>query len=100
MGTVFFMGEVLTEQDNKSALFDLGYIYYSGNGVEKDYKKAIELYSKAASLGHMQAYNNLGFCYENGFGVPVDLKKAIEFYRISANMGNSTAKENLQRLGY
>ncbi len=37
--------------------------------VEKDEKKAIEWYQKAADQGDASAQYNLGVCYANGGGV-------------------------------
>ena len=46
-----------------------GIMYYRGKGVEKDYKKAEELFLKAAELGGAAAQYTLGYMYHVGQGV-------------------------------
>jgi len=55
----------------------LGVIYANGNGVLKDYKKAINWYKKAAKNGDTRTQFNLGFIYHKGSGVERDEKKAV-----------------------
>ena len=42
----------------------LAYCYDEGYGVNKDEKKALELYTKAASVGYPKAQRNLGIFYQ------------------------------------
>ena len=49
-----------------------GVMYYNGWGVPKDYKKAMEWYTKAAGQGFALAQFNLGLMYGKGWGVPKD----------------------------
>jgi len=56
---------------------DLGNSYLLGkNGVKKDAKRAIILYSLAAEQGHASAQFNLGVMYLNGNGTKPDIKRA------------------------
>lgn len=50
------------EKGNTSAQFNLGIMYFSGQGVEQDYAKSADWLEKAANLGHATAQSNLGFC--------------------------------------
>ena len=43
---------------NVDAMFQLGYAYNHGNGVEKNQEKAIEIYQKAVNLGNASTMNN------------------------------------------
>ena len=79
------------------AMNNLGHMYRNGEGVEQDYAKAIEWYTKAADLGDADAMNNLGYMYEHGVGVEQDGAKAVEWYIKAADLGNTTA---MNRLGY
>jgi TPR repeat protein len=54
------------------AQFDVGQMYYEGNGIPRDYKKAAEWYLKAAEQGDVAAQNNLVILYADGYGVPQD----------------------------
>lgn len=56
--------------------FRLGELYFNGRGVEHDYGKAIELYTKAARQGHAGAQYLLGAMYQEGWGVAKDFVKA------------------------
>jgi len=47
------------EQDHASAQSRLGYMHDCGNGVERDYSTAEELYRKAAEQGHADAQLSL-----------------------------------------
>jgi len=76
-------------------MFNLGYCYNHGQGVEKDISKAVGLYQQAADMGNPLAINNLGRCYEYGEGVEKDISKAVELYQRAADMGNSAAMNGL-----
>lgn len=40
--------EVLAEQGDAEAQFNLGLCYYNGTGIEQDYKKTVKWFLKAA----------------------------------------------------
>ncbi len=60
---------------------NIGFMYYKGKGVEQDYKKAMEWYSKASQAGNFTAMGNIGFMYYNGQGVKQDYEKAMYWYK-------------------
>ena len=51
----------------------IGVMYKSGQGIAKDYEKAIEWFNKAIKAGDNIAKYNLGNCYFSGLGVKVNL---------------------------
>src|SRR5437660_454036 len=55
--------------ENPIAINCLGIMYERGLGVEKNLKKAKELYEKAIKLGYSTAINNLAAMYYKGIGV-------------------------------
>ena len=65
----------------------LGNCYCDGEGVEKDYVKAVALYQAAARQGDVRALFNLGNRYESGEGVSRDVKKAILCWKEAAESG-------------
>ena len=65
------------DQGNAVAQSQLGMMYYVGEGVSKDYKKASCWFKKSALQGIAPAQYNLGVMYSNGNGVSQDYKKAI-----------------------
>lgn len=79
----------------KSNLAD---IYRKGtNGVEKDLKRAFELYLNC----HLPyAYYRVGEAYELGRGVAKDLKKAKQYYRIAYDNKHPLAKRQLQAFNF
>lgn len=69
--------------------------YYNGKGVEKNYEKAVEWYTKAAEQGNSYAQNDLGNCYYNGKGVEKNDDLAVNWLRKSAKQENENAKKDL-----
>ena len=66
------------EQGDAEALFKLGAIYFSGDGVLQDDAGAVKWYRMAAEQGHAEAQADLGFMLENGLGVPQDDAEAMK----------------------
>ena len=60
-----------------------------------DYEKALELFHRAAELGHADAYGSIGIVFENGRGAEVDKKKAIHYWELAAMGGDVTSRYNL-----
>jgi TPR repeat protein len=77
------------------ALFLMGNRCIHGIGMERDDKKAVEWFLKAAKLGNANAQNMLGACYQEGRGVAQDAKKSFEWYEKAAKLGNSNAQNTL-----
>ena len=73
----------------------LGVTYEYGQGVEKDYTKAVEWYTKSAEQGDPVGQWRLGYCYAYGQGVEKDYTKAVEWYTKSAEQGNSIGQWRL-----
>ncbi len=46
------------ELGHATAMFNLGFCYENGYGVEKSAKKAVEWYARAAELGHATEHTN------------------------------------------
>jgi len=76
----------------------LGIMYFKGQGVKQDKKKAAELLLKAAERGNVIAQLNLGFMYEDGEGVDPDAKEAAKWYRRAAAQGDVDAQQGLRSL--
>ncbi|MDD2450071.1 MAG: hypothetical protein PHG10_10415, partial [Sulfurimonas sp.] len=45
--------------NNASAMFNLGLLYFSGDEVEQDYRLAFDWYQRAVQAGDLKALNNL-----------------------------------------
>ena len=85
----------LAEQGDAAAQADLGYVYQTGRGVEREQAEAIKWYRRAADQGNASAQNNLGVSYEHGRGVPRDYAAAADWFRKAAGQGNAMAQYNL-----
>ena len=60
---------VEAEEGNKEAIYNIGLLYFFGNGVEKNLSLAFEYCQKSAFMGSPRAQNNLAFMYNRGLGV-------------------------------
>ena len=80
----------LAEQGDAKAQYNLGQMYYEGQGVPQDHKEAVKWYRLAAEQGFAKAQHNLGTMYDEGIGVPQDYKEAVRWYRLSAEQGDAT----------
>ena len=86
------------EQGDAYAQYSLGFCYYNGKGVAKDYTEAAKWWRKSAEQGHAGAQTWLGYCYEYGQGVQQDYSEAVKWYRKAAEQGLEVAIENLKKL--
>jgi len=98
------------EQGDAQSQFELGEMYYYGDGVAKDFEEAFKWYRKAAEQGNRaakkalsdaadqgqaQAQYNLGLVYASGHGVSKDLEQAVKWYRKAADQGDAKAQSLL-----
>ena len=74
------------------AQYQMGYLYYSGQGVEQNYALAKEWFEKAMAGGDAAGGTMIGFMYEYGIGVPQDFRRAFGWYTQSALRGNPDAQ--------
>ena len=86
------------EQGYASAQTNLGWLYYNGYGVPKDYAQAVKWYGLAAEQSDATAQYNLGLMYDNGRGVSEDDDEAAKWYRLAADQGDADAKARLEEL--
>jgi len=90
--------KLLAKQGNAVAQFNLGVMYYNGQGVPQDDKTAVKWYRLAAEQGYADAQGNLGQMYRKGEGVPQDYKTAVKWYRLAAEQGDADAQKAVERL--
>ncbi len=77
------------------AKYSLGEMYYKGEGVVQNYRKAARWYSLAAKRGHAKAQYSLGVMYYKGEAFEQDYKKAAKWYRKAALQEVAWAAYNL-----
>ena len=90
--------KALAEKGDVEAQDNLGFRYYAGRGVEKDYKEAFKWFSKAAEQNYPQAQNYLGWIYAYGRGVEKDDKIAVEWFRKAAEQNYKVAQHWLGKM--
>src|SRR3972149_9665269 len=64
----------LAEPGDADAQFNLGFMYYRGEGAPRDFKEAAKWFQKAAEQGFTAGQNRIGLMYEKGKGVPQDYR--------------------------
>lgn len=82
---------------NAEAAFYLATLYESGNGVDKDMAKAIELYKSAADKDYGKAQCYLADIYYEGRGTDKDMAKAVELYKL-AQANHELSENGIKRL--
>jgi len=80
---------------SKDAEYNLGVMYFKGQGVSPDPQKGVEYFRKAAERGHANAAFLLGNLYDKGDVVPRDLPTAAKWYRKAADKGHIEAQFNI-----
>ena len=75
----------------------LGGLYYTGDVVERDYRRAKELFEFAEAKGIVQATINLGYIYEYGrLGTPDHISAYLQYAKAAAAFSHTEA---LYKLG-
>jgi TPR repeat protein len=78
-----------------TAMYELGFLYERGAGVNQDYDKARQWFDKGAAHGHAEAMDELGLLYASGQGVVQDYQEARKWFEKSAVAGSAPAMNNL-----
>ena len=86
------------EIDNPNEINELGLCFANGKVVNKDYKRAFELYNLASQKGSSVGTRNVGLYYELGQGVTQNFNKAFEYYTKAYEQGNYLACNDLGRM--
>lgn len=77
------------------AAYNLGSMYYRGEGTEVDYAEAAKWIRKSADLGFADAQFHMGNLYYRGRGVPRDPAEEAKWYLKAAEAGVPEAQYNL-----
>ncbi len=87
--------ETCLEAGNLTAALNLGAMYYGGEFIQRDFKKAIHYYEMATASDDEEiaphAWSNLGYCYYYGRDIPVDDEKAFNCYMHAAIQHDANA---------
>ena len=75
----------MAEKGDMEAQYELGFMYYDGDGVKTDRKLALKWFTAAAMQGHKDARHQLGEMYYYGKGTKTDRVKAAQWYRMAGD---------------
>lgn len=80
----------LAEAGDSRAQYQLGLMYYRGEGLPQDYEKAALWYRRAAERGDVDAQLNLGLMLAQGLGVTQSFFEAFQWFELAViNAPNS-----------
>jgi len=79
------------EQGDAKAQVFVAYLYETGQGVNQNYTKAAEWYSRAAQQGNAVARTQLGNMYRLGKGVPQNYVLAYMWLYLASRQGSTQA---------
>jgi TPR repeat protein len=88
----------LANQGDAFAQFNLGLMYFRGEGVPQNHDEAAMWFWLAANQGFASAQYNLGIMYSAGQGVPQDYVLAHMWFDLSAAQGDPLAAAHRDRM--
>ena len=95
------MMQARVEKKDPEAINHLGERYYFGwLGLQKDTRKAVELWTEAAELGSIGALYSLGVTYQRGEGVQEDKTKGVRLLEKAAMHGHVDSRHSLGCIEY
>jgi len=90
--------ELAALKGDSQAQYELGKLFYTGQGADKDYYNAREWWMESALQGNLDAQQKLGYLYSEGLGVQRDFEKAKLWYSKAAKSGHAEAQTLLGSL--
>ncbi|HFC53109.1 MAG TPA: sel1 repeat family protein [Gammaproteobacteria bacterium] len=92
--------EVLANLGDTTAQYQLGHRYLSGNGVDKNARRAAHWFGKAARAGDVSSQRILATLFYSGTGVPKAPAHALKWFRKAAEGGDVLAQTALADMYY
>jgi uncharacterized protein len=86
------------EEGDVDAQYNLGIIYYHGEGVSRNFEQALVWFHKAAEQNDADAQYTLGFMYGRGEGVKKDHDQSVVWFTRAADQGHTGAAEILEKM--
>jgi TPR repeat protein len=77
---VFKLDDIF-QNGNAEDQFNYAQMFEEGNGVDRDYTKALNWYHRAADQNHPEAQFKLGVIYANGLGTEQNVDRALSWLR-------------------
>ena len=73
----------------------LGFYFYYGENLSRNYTKAIYWYKASATHNNVKALYNIGICFQNGTGVRQSYTEALTWFQKAASLGDANAQYNV-----
>ena len=89
---------IAAEEGLALAQYNLGILFFTGQGVERDADAAYRWTAAAAAQGHIAAQFNLATLFITGEGTAKDVESAVEWYSQAAKAGHPEAASELASL--
>lgn len=89
--TAFREFSIAAEEGLDLAQYNLGILYFTGQGVEQNLEAAFKWTESAARQGHLAAQFNLATLYYDGQGTPEDRDLAVTWFSQAGKAGNPDA---------
>lgn len=89
---------VKAQAGDMDAQYNLGIMYYHGEGVDRDHEQALKWFHLAAEQNDPEAQYNLGFMYGRGEGAKKNHRMSMEWFQKAASQGHSGAREILEKM--
>ena len=86
------------EMGDMYGLHNLGNAYFYARGVERDIKKAFDLWREAADKGNPDSHYTLGNSFFRGEYVEQDINEAIKYYTFAASHPCTTQRMAMEQL--
>lgn len=80
------------EKGDKYAASQLGWNYYTGDGVKQNYEEAYKYFRYVADNNMPEGYNGLSYLYMYGLGVNKDLDKAMAMIDKAIEISNNSPR--------
>ncbi len=86
------------KKSNPFAYMQMAIKYKQGDdGVFQSDTRSLEMFIKAAELGHAEAFGNIGSNYQDGTAVEQNMSNALEYYEVAAKKGSILAHNYLAK---
>ena len=93
---------IALRSNDPTAFYYMARMYRHGEGRKRDFRVALEYYTKAAMAGMAEAQCELAELYVTGehLGIERDLRRAVHWFAYAAQQGNAEAEAKFNMLYY
>ena len=96
--TAFKEFTIAAEEGLSLAQYNLGILYFTGQGVDQDFDEAFEWTKRAAEQGHLDAQFNLGSLYLDGQGTQISVLEGVNWFTQAAKSGHANSAFTLAKM--